>query len=234
MKMTKSIVVNAILVLSFLLFSCSGGSDSAKEPIVNEVNPPAKAIGILPVNGEPCSDYEPVSGNDDQVSISFSWQEAEFAQNYELVVNEGSNEVYRNIFNELVAKVSLIRGKVYTWNVIAKNSDGQTNSDTMSFATPGTPVGNFVPYAAEITITFDVTTSDLNASWVGKDEDGDVLTYDVVVKEEGETIVEFNDLTVVSLDPIATTPSTLYTVQVISKDVSGNFSISEFSAISPE
>ena len=44
MKMTKSIVVNAILVLSFLLFSCSGGSDSAKEPILNEVKLPAKAL----------------------------------------------------------------------------------------------------------------------------------------------------------------------------------------------
>tara|TARA_R110002111_G_scaffold75940_7_gene120338 strand:+ start:239 stop:943 length:705 start_codon:yes stop_codon:yes gene_type:complete len=234
MKMTKSIIINAILVLSSLLFSCSGGSDSAKEPIVKEVNPPTKAIGILPVNGEPCSDYEAVSGNDAQVSISFSWQEAEYAQNYELVVNEGGNEVFRNIFNALVAKVTLNRGKVYTWNIISKNSDGQTNSDTMSFAAPGTPVGNYVPYAAEIAIIFDVTTADLNTSWIGKDEDGDVLTYDVVVKEEGETIAEFNDLTVDTLDPIATSPNMLYTVEVISKDISGNYSISEFSAISPE
>ena len=233
MKMTKSIIISAIIVLSSLLFSCSGSSDSAKEPIIDEVNPPAKAIGILPVNGEPCSDYEAVSGNDAQVNISFSWLEAEYAQNYELVVYEGGNEVSRNVINALNAKVSLNRGTAFTWNVIAKNSDGQTNSDTMSFVTPGTPIGNFVPYAAEINLVFD-TSTDLNVSWVGKDEDGDVLTYDVVVKEEGETLAEFNDLSVETLDPIATSPNMLYTVQVVSKDAFGNSSISEFSAMSTE
>ena len=215
MKMTKSIIISAIIVLSSLLFSCSGSSDSAKEPIIDEVHPPAKAIGILPVNGEPCSDYEAVSGNDAQVNISFSWQEAEYAQNYELVVYEGGNEVSRNVINALNAKVSLNRGKAFTWNVIAKNSDGQTNSDTMSFVTPGTPIGNFVPYAAEINLVFD-TSTDLNVSWVGK------------------TLAEFNDLSVETLDPITTSPNMLYTVQVVSKDAFGNSSISEFSAMSTE
>ena len=88
MKMTKSIIISAILVLTSLLFSCSGGSDSAKEPITEEVNPPTKAVGTLPVNGEPCSDYEAVSGDDAVVSISFNWNAAQYAQNYELVVNQ--------------------------------------------------------------------------------------------------------------------------------------------------
>tara|TARA_R110000796_G_scaffold71123_6_gene161345 strand:+ start:12496 stop:13194 length:699 start_codon:yes stop_codon:yes gene_type:complete len=232
MKMTKSIIISAILVLTSLLFSCSGGSDSAKEPITEEVNPPTKAVGTLPVNGEPCSDYEAVSGDDAVVSISFNWNAAQYAQNYELVVKEGGNEVFRDVFNALNAKVSLNRGRAFTWNVIAKNSDGQTNSDTMSFVTPGTPIGNYVPYAAEISLVFDALTN-LNVSWVGKDEDGDVLTYDVEVREEGEIITEFNDLTVNTLDPIATSPDMLYNVQVISIDVSGNYSISEFSAVSP-
>ena len=233
MKMTKSTGIIAFFLIATILFSCSSDGSTAKTSIEEDINPPSKAIGILPLNGEPCSDYEAVSGDEAVVSISFKWNAAQYAQNYELVLKEGGNEVFRDVFKVMNAKVSLNRGKAFTWNVIAKNSDGQTNSDTMSFVTPGTPIGNYVPYAAEISLLFDAFTN-LNVSWVGKDEDGDVLTYDVVVKEEGEIIQEFNDLTVDTLDPIATSPNMLYTVQVISKDVSGNYSISEFSAVSPK
>lgn len=234
MKMLKSTIIIAVLILSNILFSCSSDGSTSKTPLEEEINPPTKVIATLPVNGEPCSDYEEISGDDTQVSVYFSWQEAQYAQNYELVVSDGGNEVFRNLFNGLGAKVTLNRGKVYTWNVIAKNSDGQTNSDTMSFATPGTPVGNYVPYAAEIIMVFDATTADLNVSWVGEDEDGDVLSYDVVVKEEGEAIVDLKDLTTNALEATTTSPNSMYTVQVISKDGFGNFSVSEASMTSPE
>ena len=150
-------VTSLVFSMLILLVSCSDGdgggvSDDGPEP------PPAKAIGTLPANGEPCSDYEDVASDDSRVSVLFNWNVAQFADSYVLTVLEGSTEVFSNTFSTLSAKVELDRGKTYRWSVTSVNGDGQTGGDSNSFTTPGTPVGNFAPYTAEITVAFDQGT----------------------------------------------------------------------------
>ncbi len=233
MKKNKSILL--ILIFFNVLISCSSSSEEGTEQQPNEQgNPPAKTVGTLPANGEPCSEYEEVSNDETKISVPFRWNSAQFAQSYLLVVSEGTNEILRNPLSDLQADAILDRGKTYTWRVISVNGNGQTDGDTFSFTTPGTPIGNFAPYAAEITVNFDSVTSEMTVSWVGSDEDGDTLTYDVGIFEEDESIFESFDLAEIIIDPITFVPSTNYVIEVISRDTAGNFSISRLSTISLE
>ena len=77
-----------------------------------------------------------------------------------------------------------------------------------------------------ITMDFNAETRALVISWIGKDEDGDTLTYDVFVKENDEIIIDDKDLTIVALSPIIAVAGATYVVQVTSKDSFGNLAVS--------
>ncbi|WP_420320268.1 hypothetical protein [Flagellimonas sp.] len=227
MKEWESLMFKLIIgIFTISLVSCGGGDGGGEEPPKEQKNPPAKAVGTLPTNGEPCSDYEEVSSDDSKVLVAFKWNAAQLAQNYVLRIVEGSTEVFRNSFSALETKVQLDRGKTYSWSLTSVNNDGETGGDTYSFTTPGIPQGNFAPYAADIAIEFNTQNSEVSISWVGSDEDGDQLTYDVTIWENDLLIVEEIDYDQITITPIAYKNGENYTVEVISKDTSGNFSIS--------
>jgi hypothetical protein len=143
-----------------------------------------------------------------------------------LEVFESDTEIGSVTVTTTTTELILEKGKSYSWTVTAINKNGETPSNTFSFTTPGEPIGNFVPYAAEISMHFNESSGELDISWVGNDEDGDSLTYDVIVKKNDAIIEEHSNLTVVALDSITAFGNTTYTVQVISKDPFGNFSVS--------
>lgn len=214
-----------------MVFSCSSSGDDSPEPPVVEppietINLPAKAVGVLPANGEPCSEYETVSNDASKVLVAFQWNSAQFAESYLLVILEDNTEVFRDTFTALQASAELNRGRTYTWRLISRNNGGETVGDTYSFTTPGTPIGNYAPYAAAISLAFETNTLELSVSWVGSDEDGEALVYDVTLRENNEIQVEMEDLTQDFLDPIPYLVGAEYTVEVISRDPQGNFSIS--------
>ncbi len=223
-------------VLSFILFiglsSCGKPADSVVDKLPTST--PGMAQGTLPINGEPCAEGEAISGEPLKVSVLFEWTSAEFAENYELRVFESQNAIYTATLTSLETTVELDRGKSYSWSISAKNGHGETVSDTFSFTTPGEPVGNYVPYTAEISVEFDVMASEMDVSWIGRDEDDDTLIYDVLVKEDGELLVEFTDLSADYLDPIPFVPTSSYDIEVICKDDFGNFSISNHSVMVPD
>jgi heme/copper-type cytochrome/quinol oxidase subunit 2 len=210
-----------------MICSCSKGeSNDPKEPEEAVLILPGKPVGVLPANAETCSDFEAVPGETDKATILFSWSAAENASSYLVTVFESDTEVSSATVTITMTELTLEKGKSYSWTIKATNKDGETQSNTFSFTTPGEPIGNFAPYAAEISMDFNESNGELVVSWVGKDEDGDPLTYDVIV-EEGDIIVEeHEDLTTVELNPITASAGVVYTVQVTSKDSFGNFSIS--------
>ncbi len=224
----------APMLMTVVLFSCGGGGGNGEEPPEEKAEPPAKVVGTLPANGEPCSDYEEVPGNDSKVLIPFKWNAAQLAQSYTLAVIQGSTQVFENSLSTLEAKVELDRGRTYSWSVTSANADGETNGDTYSFTTPGIPESNFAPYAATISIEFNIENSVMSISWIGSDEDGDELVYDITVWEGDTIMVEENDLAAVTIDPIAYANGEKYTVEVVSKDPSGSSSISVKENEAPE
>ncbi len=90
----------------------------------------------------------------------------------------------------------------------------------------GEAIDNYVPYTAEITMTFDTDANTLVVSWEGNDEDGDILTYDIRIEEGTLEIVNEVDLIETNHGPIDAVPGRVYTVEIQSKDTAGNISVS--------
>ena len=240
--MKKMISLHKLLLMMFaaLALACGGssGSDDSTDDDPGNPDPqqqlPGKAGALLPVNGEPCSEFEDVAGEADKALIFFQWSAASSANSYRIDVLEGGNGVASASLSERETQFVLDRGKTFTWTVTAINDDGQTISDTFSFTSPGVPVGNFAPYAAEISLDFDIANVEMNISWTASDEDGDPLTFDVEVLQEGVSIESFTDLTDTFLAPLPYIPGDNYEIRVTSRDDAGNFSISVLEEEAPE
>lgn len=221
MRILKLIPI--IIFLSFVVVACEESTEKPEDetpPVL-----PESAIGILPENGEPCSEYEIVSNDDTKVAVFFQWEAAQFAQNYELVIAEGQDVAAREVTAVTQVSVELDRGNTYNWYVTSKNSDGETIGSTYSFTTPGTPNGNFAPYPAEIIVDFEAN-NEMTISWTGNDEDGDELLFDVTVINEEIVVFEDVDLGSGTLVSIPYSPGSVYKIDVTSRDSEGNFSIS--------
>ncbi|SEM33088.1 hypothetical protein SAMN04488008_1202, partial [Maribacter orientalis] len=162
------------------------------------------------------------------------WNTAQNAVNYELKVLLGNGQAAITTVGVQEAMVTLDRGKTYTWTVTSKNESGSTVSDTYSFTTPGLSEGNYAPYAAEISTEFEPVAQLLTVNWTATDEDGDSLTYDVIITENETVILEEIDFVNTSISGIGFINDTNYTIKVVSKDGSGNFSVSEVSVNSQE
>tara|TARA_R110002051_G_scaffold137916_4_gene210582 strand:- start:6693 stop:7394 length:702 start_codon:yes stop_codon:yes gene_type:complete len=223
----------SLLLLFVCLNSCDKSSATETEKQVE--NPvPTKATGTLPVNGEPCSEFEPIPNDDTKVSILFKWNVAQNTINYDLDVLLNNQQVASATVAGLETTVTLDRGKTYTWKVTSKNETGNTISDTYSFTTPGISEGNYAPYAAEISTEFNTLTQLLTISWIGTDEDNDLLTYDVTITENESVIIEETDISDNSISGIEYNSGTEYSIKVISKDNTGSFSVSEVTVNAPE
>jgi hypothetical protein len=210
-----------------LISACSKSGVPLKASIAEELILPEKPIGILPANAETCSDYKEVAGATDKAVIFFSWSTAENANNYLVQVFESGAEVYNSTVSSNEVELTLDKGKTYSWKITAKNNDGEAQSSTLSFTTPGQPIGNFTPYAAQIYTNYNGATSELGISWTGGDEDGDTLTYDIKVTDSsGKEIVVEAGLSGTTLAPVLVNTGETYTIQITSKDNFGNYSIS--------
>lgn len=222
------------LALVFVfLNSCDKSTPAETEKQIDKPVP-TKATGTLPANGEPCSEFEPIPNDDTKVSILFKWNTAQNAVNYELKVLLGNGQAATTTVGAQEATVTLHRGKTYTWTVTSKNESGSTVSDTYSFTTPGLSEGNYAPYAAEISTEFEPVAQLLTVNWTATDEDGDSLIYDVIITENETVILEETDLLNKSITGIGYIDDANYTIMVVSKDGTGNFSVSEVSVNSQE
>ena len=220
-----------------LIFLCLNACDkSTPEETEKQIDKsvPTKVTGTLPVNGEPCSEFEPIPNDETKVFILFKWNAAQNTINYKLDVLLNNQQVASATVAGLETTVTLDRGKTYTWTVTSKNEFGATESDTYSFTTPGLADGNYAPYAAEISTEFNTSAQLLTVTWIGTDEDNDLLTYDVTISENESVIIEETDIADNSISGIAYSSGTEYGIKVISKDNTGSFSVSEVTANSPE
>ncbi|MGB6151770.1 MAG: hypothetical protein WBG48_07245 [Pricia sp.] len=226
MRKFKTVFIVLGFLFSTFFVSCDKGTSPEEFPIT-DTNPIVKTIGLLPLNGELCSDYELVPDEVLEILVLFKWNTIEKVKNYALVVYDGTDEITRISAISSEVKVRLQRGKTYSWTIIAINGEQEILGDTYSFTTPGVPLGNYAPYAADISLTVDATNTLLSIEWVGADEDDDALTYDVSVYRGEEVIQEFFNISDTFLQPFSVGPETAYTVKVISKDGFGNFSVSK-------
>jgi len=169
-----------------------------------------------------------VANNDAKAEISFSWGTSSYAASYILLVNQSGNEVVNKEGTATSYKVTLDKGKTYSWTVTAKNSDGVNTSTTNSFTTPGNPIGNYVPYAAVINFKINSATSMAALSWVGKDEDSVQadLKYTILVTEDGNTIVSLEKIAQMSVSNFIAKLNSIYVIKIDTYDKQGSYSTS--------
>lgn len=209
------------------MVSCGGGSDSTEERKINLPGTPALS---LPLNGETCSDYTVVASNTAKAEIAFSWSITAYATSYVLVVTQAGTEVVNQEITTTSYEAVLDKGKTYSWTVTAKNKDGVKASTTNSFTTPGTPIGNYVPYAAVINFSVNSTTSMATLSWVGKDEDSNAsdLKYDIEIKEDNNVLVSLINKTQTSVADFVAKLNSTYQIKINTIDKNGSYSSSTF------
>ncbi|WP_405382273.1 hypothetical protein [Maribacter sp. LLG6340-A2] len=234
----KTIFKLSIISLVILVCSCGKSdsndvdSDIPKTPIEEEQeNPetplnPTKSVAIVPENGDVCSDFSEIENSSSNVLVAFKWTTAEHTSSYKIEVFEGDEIVANEELTNTELEVPLGKGKTYTWQITSLNSTSEVVSDTFSFSTPGIPIENYVPYAAEITVIFDTTLETMSINWIGSDEDGDELSYDLSIHDEENELVNESDLLETEYGPLDIIPDMEYTIEVKSKDSSGNISVS--------
>ncbi len=218
-------IINKNTVFLFLglglLASCSSSDNAA--PVYNL---PEKPYLSLPVNGETCSDYTVVAGDDSKAEISFSWETTALADSYVLMVTDAGKIVISEEVSGTSYSAVLDKGKTYNWTITAKNGDGANVSKTFSFSTPGQAIGNYVPYAAVINFNVNKTTSMASLSWTGRDKDSDASTlkYHVEVKEDGSVIQSSSNQTATSIADFAVKLNSQYEIKIVTIDELGSYS----------
>ncbi len=224
MKIITIKTIALFLVLGLFASCGSGGGDTTK-------NIPATPALSLPLNGESCSSYTAVSSNSAKAEISFSWASAAHATSYTLVITQAGVEVANQTVTTNSLKVILDKGKTYSWTVTAKNKDGEKSSATYSFTTPGTPIGNYVPYTAVINFNVNSSTSMASLSWVGKDEDSNSssLKYDIEIKKDNVVIQSLTNQTSTSIADFAAVLNATYQIKINTIDNFGSYSTSVLS-----
>ena len=158
----------------------------------------------LPENGKDCEVGE-VNGN--QASVSFSWEAAENAESYDIVLtNQTTNE--STTFSDIEAtetSLELERAHAYTWKVIAKNcANANESGASWQFYLAGEAEQNAAPFAASAVSptpgsTASPTDGKVTIEWDASDPDEDTLTYTLEVSTSEDfaaaSTTSFADLT---------------------------------------
>ena len=136
----------------------------------------------LPENDKACEVGE-VNGN--LASVSFSWEAAENAESYDIVLtNQTTTE--SNTFSDIEAtetSLELERAHAYTWKVIAKNcANANESGASWQFFLAGKAEQIAAPFAASAVSptpgsTVSPTDGKVIIEWDASDPDGDALTY---------------------------------------------------------
>jgi len=210
------------IVLSVVLWSCGGGSDTPP-PAPNHA--PTTPTLVYPTNNLLCIE-NPVeckwnaSTDADQDVITY---QIEVAENSSFTQN-------KQTFNgtSLKQAVSLLEDVAYYWRVKATDSENASSSysSVYKFYTYGEGIVNYVPFSPELVapeLNSVVQTTTANLQWTADDVDAeDILSFDVyfgtdptpvTLKSENQSTTNFETPT---LDA-----STTYYWKVVVKDGAG-------------
>ena len=131
-----------------------------------------------------------------------------------------------------ILAVKIKRGNPYSWYVVSKsNSSAQTaNSATWKFYNAGEAVVSYAPFPAEVVspaINFNVDAGAITLEWSASDVDNDIENYDVYFGEENPPAEYTTNVTETALENVSVTSGKTYYWQILTRDTSGNTSLSD-------
>ncbi|WP_242092886.1 right-handed parallel beta-helix repeat-containing protein [Aestuariivivens sediminicola] len=217
--------------LALLVITSCSDDDEFKAPTYTST--PGEALLNLPLNNQECEIGEVI---DDQATVTFSWNESEATENYNLTItNLITQDVTLNVGLETnTTVVRLTRGYPYSWMVTSRNSGGTTtNSEVWKFYLAGDGESNNVPFPATLLSPLSgaiVAPVDgkVTLEWEGSDSDGDAITFTLfadTVDGNQTPPVEWQNITETSVE-ILVEPNTVYFWHVETSD-GRNTSISQ-------
>ncbi|MFM1807422.1 MAG: hypothetical protein RLZZ242_147 [Bacteroidota bacterium] len=173
---------------SWKVTSKNTSTSTADSPIWNFslASMPGISALSLPENDKACEVGE-VNGN--LAAVSFSWEAAENAESYDIVVtNQATGE--STTFSDIEGtetSLELERAHAYSWKVIAKNcANANENGASWQFYLAGEAEQNAAPFAASAVSptpgsTATLTEGKVTIEWDASDPDEDALTYTLEV-----------------------------------------------------
>jgi len=212
------------LVLGLMLQACGGKHDT-----VPPAADPSKAELTTPAQNSVCITGTVVS--DTQSSVTFIWNAATNANNYDLVVRNllTATTVTLNT-TQTQLTTNLLRNTPYSWYVISKSStiSKTAQSDTWKFYNSGPGVVTYAPFPAEITApTFAevVPAGAVDLTWKGSSvEAGTIVNYDVYFGTTTTPSLLKSNVTDSFINGVSVTSGNQYYWRVITRDNSGNTS----------
>lgn len=214
-------VLVLIFIASILFISCSDDNDG-----IRYTNTPGEATLSLPLNNEACEVGEII---DNRATVTFSWNEADNTEKYDLIIiNLITQEINPNFnLTNNTIDVILERGYPYSWKITTKNSgDEITESETWNFYLSTEGESNGVPFPTKLLspssgATITPTDGKVTLSWEGSsDADGDTVTYNLYAdKVDGKQEISntWRELTDTSIE-IDVEANTIYFWRVETSD----------------
>ncbi|MBL7474017.1 fibronectin type III domain-containing protein [Robertkochia sediminum] len=228
--MKKSIIkflAGITFASAFMLIASCGGS-SSDDTTPPPVPDPVAAELSFPVNNEVCFDGTVISPS--MSEVPFSWNPAENADKYELVVtNLETNVIQRYPAPTVDIAVSLERATPYSWYVksLGNNTTAEATSETWKFYLAGEGVTNYAPFPAELLEPASGSTTNASGiifTWNGDDPDSNVLTYELFADTtDGKTESLAANLSETRFET-SLQPATTYYWSVVTTDQEGNTS----------
>jgi len=184
-----------LFLVGIFIYGCSKTEAVEPTPPAPVAPAPIPEIGELnlelPENNKNCETGTIAS---DKADIEFKWKAAPNATKYEIQVTDVLDNKTTK-FSDLTGTsktISLIRGRTYTWNMIASNTGSKTVSSAQwKFYLSGDGKANRAPNAAKAINPVPGSTIILNAAgavkfeWLAEDADKDVLSYSIRIDTLG-------------------------------------------------
>jgi len=190
---------NRILLLVVAALTLLG----CKDPIPD----PEQTVLILPEDNTSCL-Y--VSQSSSTASVDFSWQEAQFTDEYLVVVKNltTEEETTSRTLNTSI-RLTLTRGVPYQWKVVTVSelSSVETSSRSFSFYLEAQQQRNYLPFPF---------------SWQGEDLDNDLSHYTISIGASPDVLNEIATDITVSSHNASLNAGEVYFWQIISYDENGN------------
>jgi hypothetical protein len=214
-----------LLFMGLILIGC-GKKKNTPVPIL----PPAKAVLSTPSQNAVCTTGTVLS--DTESSILFTWNTADNAGNYDLVLkNLLTSDTTTQNTNQTQLTLTLLRNTPYSWYIVSKSdkTSATAKSDVWKFYNSGPGVVTYAPFPAEIispTFGQQVTASSgtINLSWTGNSVDNATLVYDVYFGTSNSPVILKSNLTDMFLNNVTVISGTTYYWRIITKDPNGNTS----------
>jgi len=177
--MKKAFRLSAILLsITIIFIACKKNNNDEPIPI------PSTVTLSTPSNSAAC--IQGTSANGVTASVEFTWSAASNVESYQIVIKDLSLQTSLNYTTTSTSYTAKLNTNTpYSWYIMAKNSSGNTTSDTWKFYLSATPASNYIPFPADLTTPALGATINSNGAatvqvtfqWTGSDPDNNIASY---------------------------------------------------------